>query len=192
MYKVGKREIFALLFFISAGLHAVGAGLHAVDEDENLDHNLPEIMIEERLQQLEEDLNGNPYEGKSLLTQWDSEKGKYVPYVPKSDVTAIRALARNRLYSIPRSEYYGKNISLMRVEETRAIGDRVYEMALYHAAKRTANQRIINNAAKLESEELMNFLSKNPMRSGQAIKQYFGNNLKTRVASNIMSGKYGY
>lgn len=185
---ISNKNIFSALLC----MNIVGCMNAVATIDENLNHDLPEIMIEEELRLLEKDLNGDPYKGESILTQWDAEQIKYTPFVPESDIIAIQALARHRLSAIPRGEFYSKNIPLMRTEEARAIGQRVEEMASYYAAKCTNNQRIISQAGKIESQEIMHLLSKNPLRSGKTVKQYFGKNLKGRVSSNIMSGKYGY
>ena len=188
---INNKNIFsALLCMNIVGYMSIIAASKA---DENLNHDLPAIMIEEEIRLLEKDLNGDPYKGESILMQWDDEEKKYVPWIPESDIIAIQALARYRLNAIPQHEFYSKNIPLIRTEENRAIGDRVAEMASYHVAKRTNNnQRMMAQAGKMESQELMDFLSKHPLRKGRVIKHYFGKSFEKRVAVNIMNGKYGY
>lgn len=186
MHKTCKKSFLTVLLYMST------AGYAAPVSDENLDHNVPEIMIEEELRLLEKDLNGDPYKGESVV-HWDSDEIKFVPWIPESDIVAIQALTRHHLNSLPRAEFYGKNMPKIREKENLAVAQRSGEMARYFVAKHTDNdQRKMANAERIEREEVMALLKNNPLRKGRTICHCFGKPLEKRMIKNIRDGKYGY
>jgi len=185
MHKMCNKQIFTLVFFISAGLHAIPA------LDENLDHNHPKIMIEEEIRLLEKDFNGDPYKGESVL-HWDSNQRKSVPWVPESDMIAICALAHYHLTSLPEAEFYTNNRPLMREKENLAVSQRVGEMARYHVSNFKGTNNQIANAGEIEAREVMELLKKNPLRKGRNFGHFFGEPFKKRMSQNMRDGKYGY
>lgn len=167
---IDKKQSVALLL----GMSFMGFVIGSTVSDIDLDPFRPVVLAEKEVRLLEQDLNG---------------KGSWIP---EEDMILLLVMVRERLNMIPYSDLYS-NPGFVKSEAGKVMVQFVAKRAEQHASSVTHNSIIIRNAGKVESNEFMGLLQKNPLRKGETLYHYFGTNFQQRVKENAMKGrKYSY